>query len=115
MGSHGGATAEGQRAIIESYGVTEEFCGAPIRSCMQTKYIGKTEDGRDVYIDRNAAEAEGIVVVGRVKPHTDFRGPYESGMMKMMVIGLVTYAAVAALEYRKIRKVPLDEALKNAE
>lgn len=88
MGSHGGATAEGQRAIIESYGVTEEFCGAPIRSCMQTKYIGKTEDGRDVYIDRNAAEADGIVVVGRVKPHTDFRGPYESGMMKMMVIGL---------------------------
>ena len=88
MGSHGGATAEGQRAIIESYGVTEEFCGAPIRSSMETKYIGKTEDGRDVYIDRNAAEADGIVVVGRVKPHTDFRGPYESGMMKMMVIGL---------------------------
>ena len=88
MGSHGGATAEGQRAIIESYGVTEEFCGAPIRSSMETKYIGKTEDGRDVYIDRNAAEADGIVVVGRVKPHTDFRGPYESGMMQMMVIGL---------------------------
>ena len=88
MGSHGGATAEGQRAIIESYGVTEEFCGAPIRSSMQTKYIGKTEDGRDVYIDRNAAEADGIVVVGRIKPHTDFRGPYESGLMKMMVIGL---------------------------
>lgn len=88
MGSHGGATAQGQRAIIESYGVTEEFCGAPIRSCMETKYIGKTEDGRDVYIDRNAAEADGIVVVGRIKPHTDFRGPYESGMMKMMVIGL---------------------------
>ena len=64
MGSHGGATAEGQRAIIESYGVTEEFCGAPIRSSMETKYIGKTEDGRDVYIDRNAAEADGLVVVG---------------------------------------------------
>ncbi len=88
MGSHGGATAEGQREIIESYGVTEEFCGAPIRSCMDVKRIGSTEDGRDVFIDKNAAEADGIIVVGRIKPHTDFRGPYESGMMKMMVIGL---------------------------
>lgn len=88
MGSHGGATAEGQRAIIESYGVTEAFCGVPIRSSMEVCRIGETEDGRDVYIDRNAAEADGIVVVGRVKAHTDFRGPYESGMMKMMVIGL---------------------------
>lgn len=88
MGSHGGATAEGQREIIESYGVTEEFCGAPIRSCMDVKRIGSTEDGRDVFIDKNASEADGIVVIGRIKPHTDFRGPYESGMMKMMVIGL---------------------------
>ena len=88
MGSHGGATAEGQRAIIEGYGVTEDFCGAPIRSSMEVKHIGLTEDGRDVFIDRNAAEADGIVVVGRIKPHTDFRGPYESGLMKMMVIGL---------------------------
>ena len=82
MGSHGGATAEGQREIIESYGVTEEFCGAPIRSCMDVKRIGSTEDGRDVFIDKNAAEADGIIVVGRIKPQTDFRGPYESGMMR---------------------------------
>jgi len=88
MGSHGGATAEGQRQIIESYGVTEAFCHAEIRSDMTVVKIGKTEDGRDVFIDRNAAEADGIVLVGRIKPHTDFRGPYESGMMKMMVIGL---------------------------
>lgn len=88
MGSHGGMTAEGQRAIIEGYGVTEEFCGAPIRSCMDVKRIGTTEDGRDVFIDSNAANANGIIVVGRIKPHTDFRGPYESGMMKMMVVGL---------------------------
>ncbi|MCI8526322.1 MAG: DUF2088 domain-containing protein [Oscillospiraceae bacterium] len=88
MGSHGGATAAGQRAIIEGYGVTEEFCGAPIRASMEVKRIGETADGRLVCIDRNAAEADGIVVVGRVKPHTDFRGPYESGLMKMMVIGL---------------------------
>ena len=88
MGSHGGATAEGQRQIIESYGVTEEFCHAEIRSDMTVVKIGKTEDGRDVYIDRNAAKADGIILVGRIKPHTDFRGPYESGLMKMMVIGL---------------------------
>jgi hypothetical protein len=88
MGSHGGATAEGQKEIIESYGVTEEFCGAPIRSCMDVKRIGSTKDGRDVFIDSNAAKSDGIIVVGRIKPHTDFRGPYESGIMKMMVIGL---------------------------
>ncbi len=88
MGSHGGATAEGQRAIIEGYGITEEFCGAPICSSMETKYIGDTEEGHPVYIDKNAAEADGIIVVGRIKPHTDFRGPYESGIMKMMTIGL---------------------------
>lgn len=88
MGSHGGATAEGQRQIIESYGVTEAFCGAQILSDMHVVRIGQTEDGRDVFIDRNAANADGIIVVGRIKPHTDFRGPYESGIMKMMVIGL---------------------------
>ena len=88
MGSHGGATAEGQRSILIGYGITEEFCGAPIRSCMDVKEIGKTEEGHPVFIDRLSAEADGIIVVGRIKAHTDFRGPYESGMMKMMVIGL---------------------------
>jgi hypothetical protein len=88
MGSHGGASSMGQREIIEGYGVTEEFCNAPIRSSMDVVKIGVTEDGRDVFIDKNAAGSDGIIVVGRIKPHTDFRGPYESGMMKMMVIGL---------------------------
>jgi hypothetical protein len=88
MGSHGGACAQGQREIIEGYGVTEEFCGAPIYSCMDVTHIGDTEDGRAVYIDQSAVNADGIIVVGRVKPHTDFRGPFESGLMKMMVIGL---------------------------
>ena len=88
MGSHGGATAEGQREIVEGYGVTEEYCGAPIVSSMEVTRIGSTADGRDVCIDANAAAADGIVLVGRVKPHTDFRGDYESGLMKMMVIGL---------------------------
>jgi hypothetical protein len=88
MGSHGGATAEGQRALIEGYGVTEDFVDCPIVSSMETVIIGKSEEGHDVRIDRNAAEADAIIVSGRIKPHTDFRGTYESGLMKMMTIGL---------------------------
>ena len=88
MGSHGGATAEGQRAIVEGYGCTEEYLGCPIISSMEVKKIGVNEEGTDVFIDKNAAEADGIIVSCRIKPHTDFRGPYESGMMKMMTIGL---------------------------
>jgi hypothetical protein len=88
MGSHGGASAEGQRALIEGYGVTEEFTGCPILSSMETVVIGESGEGHEVRIDRNAAEADGIIVAGRIKPHTDFHGPYESGIMKMMAIGL---------------------------
>jgi hypothetical protein len=88
MGSHGGATAEGQKALIEGYGVTEDFTGCPIVSSMETVVIGQSEEGHGVRIDRNAAEADGIIVAGRIKPHTDFHGPYESGIMKMMAIGL---------------------------
>ena len=88
MGSHGGATAEGQLAILESYGITEESIGCAIRSSMETVQIGTTPDGKPVRIDKYAAEADGIIVAGRVKPHTAFRGPYESGLMKMMAIGL---------------------------
>ena len=88
MGSHGGATADGQRAVIEGYGVTEEAIGCPILSSMETVEIGHTEEGQPVRMDKNAYEADGIIVCGRIKPHTGFRGPYESGLMKMMAIGL---------------------------
>ena len=88
MGSHGGGTAEGQKALIESYGVTEEFVGCPILSSMETVVIGKQDEGQDVRMDKNAAEADGIIVAGRIKPHTDFHGTFESGIMKMMAIGL---------------------------
>lgn len=88
MGSHGGATAEGQRGVIEAYGITEEYIGCKILSSMETVEIGKTPNGKPVRIDKNAYEADGIVVCGRIKPHTGFRGPYESGIMKMMAIGL---------------------------
>lgn len=88
MGSHGGATAEGQTEILTGYGVTEEFIGCPIRSSMDTIQLGETENGMPVYIDKNAYEADGIILCGRVKAHTAFRGPYESGILKMAVIGM---------------------------
>ncbi|MBQ3864507.1 MAG: DUF2088 domain-containing protein [Clostridia bacterium] len=88
MGSHGGATAEGQKKLLAGYGITEESIGVPILSSMEVKQVGTTCEGHPVYIDKNAAEADGIVLVGRIKPHTDFQGPYESGLMKMMTIGL---------------------------
>ena len=88
MGSHGGGTAEGQRELLRGYKITEETMGCPLISSMEVTQIGQTEDGRAVYIDKEAANADGIVVVGRIKPHTAFRGPYQSGLMKMMAIGL---------------------------
>jgi hypothetical protein len=88
MGSHGGATAEGQRELIAHYGVTEERMGCPILSSMETVELGFVENDVPVWIDKNAYEADAIIPVGRVKPHTDFRGPVESGLMKMIAIGL---------------------------
>ncbi len=88
MGSHGRGTAEGQRKIIESYGVTEEFVGAPIRSSMEVVEVGRTEDGVPVYFDKHAYEADHTIVVNRIKPHPEFFGPTESGLLKMLLIGL---------------------------
>jgi len=88
MGSHGGATDEGQRLLLEGYGIMEQSVGAPIRATMETRVIGTTDDGLPVHMDRFAAEADGTIVVGRIKPHTAFHGTYESGLMKMMAIGM---------------------------
>ena len=88
MGSHGGSTAEGQRMILSSFGITEETMGVPIVSSMEAVCIYEFEDGFKVYVDKNAHEADGIVVINRVKPHTSFRGVYESGLMKMMTVGM---------------------------
>lgn len=88
MGSHGGASPEGQKQMLASLGVTEEAVGVPILSSLETVRVGATEDGVPVYVDKYAMEADGIIVVARVKPHTDFEGPIESGLFKMMVIGL---------------------------
>ena len=88
MGSHGGATAEGQEEVLRRYGITEESTGAPVVSSMDVVEIGRTDKGLPVYIDKNAYEADGIILVNRVKPHTSFRGKYESGLVKMLAIGL---------------------------
>lgn len=87
MGSHGGATAEGQKIVLASLGITEGSMGCPILSSMETVQISHVED-IDVHIDKNAYQADGIIVLNRVKAHTSFQGPYESGLMKMMTIGL---------------------------
>ncbi len=88
MGSHGGGTAEGQRRLIESYGVTEESVGCPIHAGMETVVVCRTAEGFPVHFDRHAFEADHVLVCNRVKPHTLFAGEIESGLMKMMLIGL---------------------------
>ena len=88
MGSHGGATAEGQKALLAGYGVTEDYCGCPILSSMETVQIGNLESGMPVFMDKYAHEADAIILTGRIKAHTAFRAPHESGLMKMSVIGM---------------------------
>ena len=88
MGSHGGGTAEGQREIIEGYGVTEEYCGCPIKASMETVIVAETPQGIPVHFDKHASQADHVFVCGRVKPHTNFVGDIESGLHKMMLIGL---------------------------
>ena len=97
MGSHGGATAEGQVEILKSLGITEERCGAPIRSSMEVVELGETGRGVPVYMDRIASEADGVVLVNRIKAHTDFRSEVESGLMKMASIGLGKHEQALAL------------------
>jgi hypothetical protein len=88
MGSHGGATAEGQRELLERMGITEEYVGIPIQSSMETVQIGIASNGLPVVVDKLAWEADGIFLVNRIKPHVGFRGRYESGLIKMLAIGL---------------------------
>ena len=88
MGSHGGATSDGQRALLASYGVTAQAMGVPVKTDMDTDVLGTNPVGLPIYFDRNAHQADGIVLINRVKPHTDFRATHESGVLKMLVIGL---------------------------
>jgi len=88
MGSHGGATAEGQLKILEDYGVTSNAMGVEVRSSMETFSPATTPEGPRVFMDRNAWESSGVVLINRIKPHTDFTGGIESGLLKMMAIGM---------------------------
>jgi len=92
MGSHGGATAEGQRTVLEHYGITEDTVGAPVKASMDVVKLGSLQqagtDDLPVFMDRFATEADHVVPLNRIKAHTDFNGSIESGLMKMMVIGL---------------------------
>ncbi len=88
MGSHGGATAEGQKEVLSSYGISQESMGVPVEATMEVVKVDTLDDGTPVFVNRLALEADGIVLVNRVKPHTSFRGPHESGLMKILTVGL---------------------------
>jgi len=88
MGSHGGATAEGQRKVLAEYGITPENLGVEVVSSMETVSLGMTPEGFEAHVDRHAWEADGVVVLNRVKPHTDFSGTIESGPLKMIAVGM---------------------------
>ncbi|HZK84212.1 MAG TPA: lactate racemase domain-containing protein [Desulfosporosinus sp.] len=88
MGSHGGATAPGQAEVLASYGITPESMGVPVDASMEVVSIGELEPGLPIYVAQSALEADGIVVIARIKAHTAFRGPIESGVAKILTIGL---------------------------
>lgn len=88
MGSHGGSTAEGQREILRGYGITEETCGCPIVSSMETVQVGTYKEGHPVFVDKHAAQADAVIVMNRIKPHTGFTAAYGSGLAKMISIGM---------------------------
>ena len=88
MGSHGGATPEGQLVVLAGFNLTELTMGCPLRSSMETVLLGYSKYGKPVYQDKNAHEADGIILSCRIKPHNAFRGKYESGVLKMLVVGL---------------------------
>ncbi|MBI3470531.1 MAG: DUF2088 domain-containing protein [Candidatus Solibacter usitatus] len=92
MGSHGAATAEGQADVLAHYGIIQETMGCPILSSLEVAPLGKTPEGIQTFMDRNAFESDGVMLVGRVKWHTDFAGKIESGLFKMMAIGLGKFA-----------------------
>ena len=88
MGSHGGATAEGQAGILASYGISERTIGIPVRSSMEVVELVQGDSPVPVYMDKNAYQSDGVILINRIKPHTDFHARYESGLVKMSVIGL---------------------------
>jgi hypothetical protein len=103
MGSHGGATAAGQRAVLEGLGVTPATVGAEVVSTMDVVSVGESAFGEPVWTARDLAEADGVIVVNRVKPHTDFHGEVESGLVKMLVIGAGKHAGAQSAHHLTVR------------
>jgi hypothetical protein len=112
MGSHGGATAEGQRQLIAHYGVTEETMGCPVRAEMETRSLGRTPVGVEARVAETAWQSDGILLVNRVKPHTDYKGPLESGLTKIAAIGLGKYEGAREI-HRHLFTVGLGEAIRS--
>ncbi len=121
MGSHGGATADGQESVLAEYGVTRKSMGVPFETSMEVRRIGKTADGRDVVFSVPAFAADGVVVINRVKPHTDFQGELGSGLQKMLTIGFGKQVGAAnahgaasrlghEVVFRETAKIILDKA-----
>ena len=113
MGSHGGGTADGQIQILEDFGITEEAIGCPIRAQMETVIVGETGEGIPVHFDRIAQQADHVVVCNRIKPHTMFTGDIQSGLMKMMLIGLGN-ASGAQMYHRACRDFPFSHVVRSA-
>jgi hypothetical protein len=107
MGSHGGATAEGQREMLEGYGVTAEAMDVPLLSSMEVVQYGELDDGTPLYCDKNAWESDGIIIFNKVKPHTDYRGTHESGIAKMIAIGLAKHKGCSVFHMKGFAAFPI--------
>jgi hypothetical protein len=112
MGSHGGGTAEGQCHILEACGITAESVGCPIRASMETAIVGQAAEGFPLHVDRAASTADHLLVCGRVKPHTSFAGDFQSGLIKMLLIGLGKQIG-ANLYHRAIEDFSFDRIVRS--
>jgi hypothetical protein len=112
MGSHGGASAEGQRQLVAHYGVTEEAMGCPVRAEMETRSVGRTDAGIDVRVAEAAWDSDGVLLMNRIKPHTDFKGPLESGLTKICAIGLGKYDGSREI-HRHLFSLGLGQAIRS--
>jgi len=106
MGSHGGATADGQRELLATFNITEQSMGVPVKSSMDVVLIGELPDGTPLYCDKYAAESDGIVLLNKVHPHTDFRGKHESGLAKMLAIGLAKHVGASLFHMKGFASFP---------
>ena len=113
MGSHGAATAEGQADVLAHFGIIEATMGCPVNSSLDVVPVGRTPEGIQAFMDRNAYESDGVMLVGRVKWHTDFAGNIESGLFKMMAIGLGKFAGAQRYHSYAYRGMGLEGVIRS--